>query len=171
MNSFLINLNTGNSLTATKIIGIAFICLFSIGCVTISDNMANEKVDISSGRIKEAQFLGAPITEIAEFKKGAPKRWMETLDKGDDPLKPGCACLYEFPACGGGITGRAVDECFPKDGVTLNEKVISPNCSSYEDKTYNCETLLGKGARCKLIELTCCGVRTTSAQCDIDITN
>jgi len=46
---------------------------------------------------------------------------------------------------------------------------MTPSCGKYGSKSYNCETLLGPGARCALVNLTCCGVQTTSAYCMIDI--
>ena len=125
---------------------------------------------ITTGRFKEAQAAGMKVPEMSGEVKAGPNMWEETLDGGDDPLHPGCACRYEQPDCAGNIAGRAVDECFPHDGVSLNEKTIPTACGKYGDKTYNCEDLLGKGAKCKLIDLTCCGVKTTSGYCDLDVT-
>jgi hypothetical protein len=126
---------------------------------------------VTGGRLEEARAGGAQVaTEEGAAGKGAVKRWQEVVDQGDDPLTPGCACQHELPNCGGPIIGRAVDECFPKDGVTLNEKTVPTGCDTYSDKQYDCEKLLGKGAKCKLVEMDCCGVATTSAYCYLDIT-
>ena len=123
---------------------------------------------VSAGRLEEARVTGELIGGL-EAGKGWPKRWDEQLDGGDDPLTPGCACQHQQADCGGALVGRAVDECYPRDGVTLQEKTIPTDCGHYGNKEYNCEKLLGKGARCKLIELDCCGVATTSGYCSIDV--
>lgn len=124
---------------------------------------------IAGGHLEEALASGETAAGM-EAGKGLPKKWDEQLDGGDDPLKPGCACQHEQDNCGGPIVGRAVDECYPRDGVTLQEKTIPTNCGHYSNKEYNCEKLLGEGARCKLVDLDCCGVATTSGYCYLDIT-
>ncbi len=147
--------------------------LILVSCAGHSVKQPVAEVDLlASGRIEAARAAG----QLEQALWGAGLRvWQENLDAGanndgDDPLTPGCACRYRNVGCGGGVVGRAVDECFPHDGVSLNEKVIDPNnCDSYSDKTYNCETLLGKGATCKLQPMTCCGVETSSAYCYLNI--
>ena len=150
-----------------------------VACTDKGDTTADAGVEtvpptvdaVAGGRLEEARAGGIAIAaEEDQDGKEAPKHWQEIVDKGDDPLTPGCACEYELPNCGKPIIGRAVDECFPKDGVTLQEKTISTACGQYQNKEYDCEKLLGKGAKCKLVEMDCCGVATTSAYCYLDIT-
>ncbi len=144
-----------------KIAGLMIFLIGSIGCAALNSRTPKNLVD--AGRLQEAKASGMSVA--MEDKGGRPAHWKEQLDAGDDPLNPGCACRYEQPGCGGAIVGRAVDECWPPDGVSLNEKTVPTTCSTYSDKQYDCEKLLGPGAKCQLIELTCCGVKTTSAFC------
>ncbi|GAB4193077.1 MAG: hypothetical protein Tsb002_23290 [Wenzhouxiangellaceae bacterium] len=131
---------------------------------------ADDDERVIAGWLEQARAQGVEIDAlIGSGGQAAGKHWRERLDGGDAPLIPGCACYYEMPACGGRIVGRAVDECWPRDGVTLQEKVIDNNCDDYGNKTYNCEELLGEGATCRLIEMDCCGVATTSAYCHIEL--
>ena len=88
-----------------------------------------------------------------------------SLDQGDDPKTPGCVCVYSLPDCKGPISGRIVDECYPQDGITLQENTMRQSCEQGEQKSYNCEEELGKGARCELQTVDCCGVTTRSARC------
>lgn len=123
------------------------------------------------GLILEGQSLGEDLVWMDEIVKG-PKHWQENLDNGDQPLVPGCACSYQLPNCGGAITGRAVDECFPRGGgqQILQEKTVpKANCGNYGNKQYDCEQLLGKGATCRVVPITCCGVSTTSAYCHLEL--
>ena len=123
------------------------------------------------GRIQEAIDAGLEDPTVTQLKPGGQSYWEEKRDGGDAPLEPGCACVYQNPGCAGPIVGRAVDECYPRDGVNpiLQEKTVPTSCGDYGNKEYNCEDLLGKGAECRLISLECCGVSTTSGYCFLDI--
>ncbi|GAB4186485.1 MAG: hypothetical protein Tsb002_10960 [Wenzhouxiangellaceae bacterium] len=91
--------------------------------------------------------------------------WREADDQGDDPLVAGCACQYEQPMCGGELSGRAVDECYPPDHNQLREMVMTAGCDHFEEKRYDCADLLGEGASCQLQPMVCCGIATLSAYC------
>ena len=164
-----------------KIVGSLFIAWLALAACTpdkggqsadadSQEATGSSEIDpVLGGRLAEARSNGQQMP-AEEAAGGLPKTWQEIVDQGDDPLTPGCACQHELPNCGGPIVGRAVDECFPKDGVSLNEKTLPTDCGTYGDKDYDCEKLLGKGARCKLVQMDCCGVATTSAYCYLDIT-
>lgn len=120
------------------------------------------------GRHEEAKAADAKTPAAEEKYPSEKEDGQEQRDGGDAPLEPGCACLYDIPGCGLPITGIAVDECFPGDGVTLQEKTIPNACGNYANKEYDCKVLLGNGAQCRLVDLTCCGVKTTSGFCFIN---
>lgn len=86
----------------------------------------------------------------------------------DDPSSAGCYCTYKLPNCQGPVNGRVVDECYPLDGVSLQENVLSDECGAISSTTYNCADVLGQGARCALQEVDCCGVVTQSAICTME---
>lgn len=127
---------------------------------------------IIGGRLEEARASGEAVAQI-ETGKDTPKKWEEQLDGGDAPLIPGCACGNQLANCGGAVVRRTVDECFPRDdngkNVILQEKTVPADCGHYGKKEYNCEKLLGEGAECRLINLDCCGVSTTSGYCFINV--
>lgn len=157
------------------VVGISWIFL-ATGCATSGsgDMERGEPVhadhpDIVAGRTEQARAAQPDLALFAPGGAAVQPRWRENLDGGDAPLVPGCACLYALPACGGRVVGRSVDECFPDDGVTLQEKTIDNECDTYSNKEYDCEKLLGKGAVCRLQPMTCCGMRTTSAYCHLQI--
>lgn len=86
----------------------------------------------------------------------------------DDPSSAGCYCTHKLPNCMGPVSGRVVDECYPLDGVSLQENVLSDECGAISSTTYNCADVLGQGARCALQEVDCCGVVTQSALCTME---
>lgn len=98
----------------------------------------------------------------------------EVMDAGDDPLTPGCVCCYSDNACRV-ISGRSVDECFPggDGGDDLSENIAGTECvqgrACAKRKDYSCDKVL-PGSVCRLKEITCCGVATTSGYCHLDIT-
>ncbi|MEX0915029.1 MAG: hypothetical protein WD397_11375 [Wenzhouxiangellaceae bacterium] len=124
---------------------------------------------VISGQLERAMADTPGLDLFGDEVQQAARHWQEQRDRGDDPLVPGCACRYQLPSCGGRVVGRAVDECFPDDGVSLHEKTISTECDSYSGKRYNCEELLGEGATCRLQPMTCCGVETASAYCHLEL--
>jgi len=143
----------------------SIVFIFSLLAACSQESSQTESADdlVSSGRLDEAKSLYGDIFEPNAA--AAVRVWKERLDAGDDPLNPGCACKFQLPGCGGNVVGRSVDECFPHDGVSLTEKTVPVGCGVHNSKTYNCEQVAGPGATCKLVELTCCGVETTSGYC------
>jgi len=161
----------------TIVLALGFLSvLLAAGCATRGSGDMDggglvdaDNEDVVAGRTERAR-AGQP--DLALFAPGGAAvrpRWRENLDGGDAPTVPGCACLFELPACGGRVVGRAIDECFPDDGVTLQEKTIDTRCGTYSNKEYNCEELLGEGGVCRLQPMDCCGVRTESAYCYLEI--
>lgn len=155
--------------TAIKALGAILMIAALIGCASQEQRVVTGERLQELGRLQEAAAAGLDMTAIEARAPAGQGHWEEIRDGGDAPLEPGCACYYETPGCVGTIDGRAVDECFPDDGVTLQENTMGSECGNYGSKEYNCEDLLGPGARCRLIDLECCGVQTTSGYCYFEI--
>lgn len=87
-------------------------------------------------------------------------------DGGNNPIEPGCDCVYSLPSCQGDINARIVDECYPHNGVTLQEKEMDKSCNAVDLHEYDCRDVMNNPrATCRLESVICCGVATYSAYC------
>lgn len=102
-----------------------------------------------------------------------PESYEETLDRGDDPLVPGCVCCYSDATCQS-IIGRSVDECWPGGvgGDDLSENVAATECvqgvACAQRRSYKCSEVL-PGSECRVRAIPCCDVETTSAYCHLEL--
>ena len=123
------------------------------------------------GRHAEANLLAAEVgLAIYWAELELPSSYKEVMDGGDDPFTPGCVCCYEDDACRI-IEGRSVDECFPDTGDDLSENIAPTTCTQgvacAKRKRYKCSELV-EGSSCRVVQVNCCGVQTTSGYCVVE---
>ena len=133
----------------------------------------NRDVKINHFVAAEIQSHGSVLVKevepkVAGFGIAAMNKVIMNRDGGDSPTEAGCDCVYSLPSCTGEINARIVDECFPNDGVSLQENSMSEDCATEGWHQYDCRDVLNNpAASCKTIEMECCGVRTVSAYCGL----